>query len=228
MTGLVTKAITTLLLVSLAGSRAYAGDAVDVELHVLDEGAQLERTHRIENAIAAGVTGSLLAYESVWMFRAAIETQPSGGLVDLSDLGKGVGYTLGTLTGLGAVTMLVLGVHDIASSPVSDARDAYVSGDHTSTSDRLENRELDSHWRAMRLVTWLEFGAGSVLAGVGAVELATDNDAKAGKATLLVGGTCALFAGTLLLHLREPVAARTYRRLSLGFTPTGLVAGGTF
>jgi hypothetical protein len=209
---------------SLAASTSRADDAL-----VLDEGAQLERTHRTENAIAAGVTAAVLGYESVQLFRMAVNTEPGGGWVDFSGLTKGVGYTLGTLTAVGSISMIGLAVHDISATPVEDARDAYAAGDHTAAW-QLGDRGLNAKQRGMRAVAWLNLVVDTGLVAYGMTTLAagSEKDHDAAIADLWVGGTGMLVATTALLHLREPVAARTHRRLAVAPAPGGITVAGTF
>jgi hypothetical protein len=209
------------LVLALAPSTAVADDAL-----VLDEGVELERSHRLQNGLAAGLTASLLTYESIVLIKGAIETEPGGGLVDLSWLGKGVGYTLGTATGIGAVTMFGLMIHDAASAPVADARAMYRSGDHLNATSHLAERDLSKRSKGLRVGAWLCLGIGTGLFTYGAIAYPSDHDL--GKANMWVGGTIAMVYGTVLLHLREPVAKRTYRRFTFGVTPNGVAAAGVF
>ncbi len=214
-----TARLVVLLLFGVLGSTAVADD-------VLDEGVDLERSHRIQNGLAAGLTASLLTYESVMLIKGAIETEPGGGLVDLSGLGKAVGYTLGAATGMGAVTMFGLMIHDAVSSPVADARDLYRSGDHMSATSHLADRDLSTRSKAYRLGSWLLLGLSSGLFTYGAIAYPGNHDL--GKVNMWVGGTGVALYGTVLLHLREPAAKRTYRRFTFGMTTNGVAAAGVF
>lgn len=196
---------------------AFADDGL-----VLDEGVELERTHRLQNGIAAGVTGSLLAYESVVLIKGAMETESSGGFVDFSAFSRGVGYTLGGLAGIGSLTMFGLMIHDVVSTPVADARETYRSGDHMSATSSLADRGLSRRNRTRRVMAWVDLGLSAGLVTFGAAVYSDNPDL--GKANLWVGGTLLLVNTTVLLHTRTPVAKRTYGRFTFGVTPTG-VAG---
>lgn len=209
------------LVLGLLGSTARADDAL-----VFDEGVDLERSHRIQNGLAAGLTASLLTYESVMLIKGAMETEPSGGLVDLSGLGKAVGYTLGAATGIGAVSMFGLMIHDVISTPVADARDMYRSGDRLNATSRLAERDLSKGSKSYRLGAWIFAGLGAGLFTYGAIAYPGNHDL--GKVNMWVGGTTVALYGTILLHVREPPAKRTYRRFTFGMTTNGVAAAGVF
>ena len=86
----------------------------------LDDAVFTERTHRAENATAATVTAGVLGYDS---FRLIYDTAtgPSGhdGLVDFS-LFRNAAYVVGGLAGVGSISMIALGVHDLTFTPVHD------------------------------------------------------------------------------------------------------------
>lgn len=213
--------LVVVLLLGVLGSTAVADDAL-----VFDEGVDLERSHRIQNGVAAGLTASLLTYESVMLIKGAIETEPTGGLVDLSWLGKGIGYTLGAATGLGAVTMFGLMIHDAVSSPVADARDMYRAGDRMNATSHLADRDLSKASKMYRVGSWVFLGVGAGMFTFGAIAYPGDHDL--GTVNMWVGGTMVALYGTLLLHLRGPPAQRTYRRFTFGMTTNGVAAAGVF
>src|SRR5439155_13388805 len=94
----------------------------------LDDAVFTERTHRAENATAATVTAGVLGYDS---FRLIYDTAtgPSGhdGLVDFS-LFRNAAYVVGGLAGVGSISMIALGVHDLTFTPVANARAAHRRG----------------------------------------------------------------------------------------------------
>lgn len=209
------------LVLGLLASTAGADDAL-----VFDEGVDLERSHRIQNGLAAGLTASLLTYESVVLIKGAMDIEPGGGLVDLSELGKAVGYTLGAATGIGAVSMFGLMIHDVISTPVADARDMYRSGDRLNATSHLADRDFRKGTKMYRVGSWVFMGLGAGLFTYGAIAYPGNHDL--GKVNMWVGGTMVALYGTLLLHLREPPAQRTYRRFTFGMTTNGVAAAGTF
>lgn len=213
------KGLVTLVLCLCVPAVAAADNGL-----ILEDGAELESTHRWENATAATVTAGVLGYESVELFRFGYEARNWDGF---SGMDKVFGYGFGALTGVGSIAMAGLAVHDIVSTPVADARDAYLAGDHTAAW-RLEDRQLSSRQRTRRTLAWVLLVGDAGLAAYGLSLLGSERRHELGVANLWVGGTGALLSITTLLHTREAAETRTHRQLAVSASPGGISVAGSF